>query len=578
MALHKAIRADDPTPAVSRGCAQKQKQHKPGPCARPQNNNKLQLDMTIKTKLLYLLLPLMMGVLASCGNDKTTSGAAAAEPHRPVYHFTPKAHWMNDPNGMVYYDGEYHLFFQYYPDSTVWGPMHWGHAVSQNLTDWEELPIALYPDSLGYIFSGSAVVDWKNTSGFGVDGQPPLVAMFTYHNMAFEKAGRTDTQYQGIAYSNDRGRTWTKYAANPVIPNPGLKDFRDPKLIWDAARSRWLMALAAYDRVKFYTSPNLKDWTHLSDFGEGWGAHGGVWECPDFFPMVMDGGVDTSWVLLLSINPGGPNGGSATQYFVGNFDGQTFKLDPKFASEINEPGKAIWLDWGRDNYAGVTWSDISTSDGRRIFLGWMSNWDYSQVVPTQTWRSAMTVPRSLSLTRTSQGPRLACVPVEELKLLRGKQFILENQQVEGELDLTDKLGFAPTAMEIVLEAELPATGAVDAGIALSNAKGETYRLGYDPARLLAYSDRTKAGKTDFSPKFATGIHTAPRAGRNGKLRWHIYLDRASCELFAEGGQTCLTDVFFPNEDFSRLSIYTKSGPIQITRAEFYELRKVASGQ
>lgn len=533
--------------------------------------------MIVKNKHLYLFLPAILSLLASCGNDPAPAAASAeavaAEPHRPYYHFTPRSGWMNDPNGMVFYEGEYHLFFQYYPDSTVWGPMHWGHAVSRNLTDWEELPIALYPDSLGYIFSGSAVVDWKNTSGFGQNGQPPLVAMYTYHNMTKEKAGDPLYQYQGIAYSNDKGRSWTKYPGNPVLPNPGVRDFRDPKVMRDEARNRWLMALAAQDRIKFYASDDLKNWTFLSDFGQQWGAHGGVWECPDFFPITIEGSSETRWVLLVSINPGAPNGGSGTQYFVGDFDGQTFTLDPNFSREISTPGQALWIDLGRDNYAGVTWSDVPAGDGRRLFMGWMSNWDYGQQTPTKAWRSAMTLPRALKLRRTSQGMRLSSEPVAELEALRGRKWVLENQEVQGELDITDRLGFVPTAFEIVLEAAWNPVNALDLGIALSNSKGEVYRVGYDPSRLSAYSDRTKAGVVDFSPKFAAGRHLAPRAARGEMLKWRLFFDRASCELFAENGQTVLTDVFFPTEDFNRLTFYATGGPLRILKAEIYEIRR-----
>ena len=237
------------------------------------------------------------------------------EQHRPQMHFSPPGQWMNDPNGMVYFEGEYHLFYQHYPDSNVWGPMHWGHAVSTNLVNWENLPIALYPDELGYIFSGSAVIDWNNTSGFGKDNHPPMIAIFTHHNMDQEKAGGDRYQVQSIAYSLDKGRTWTKFADNPVISNPGIKDFRDPKVIWHEESARWIMVFAVKDRVHFYTSTNLKEWSFASEFGASDGNHGGVWECPDLFPLKTSEG-ETKWILLQSINPGGPNGGSATQYFV----------------------------------------------------------------------------------------------------------------------------------------------------------------------------------------------------------------------------------------------------------------------
>jgi sucrose-6-phosphate hydrolase SacC (GH32 family) len=261
---------------------------------------------------------LVLGIAAflfgcKTGQKQTAPAKAKQEQHRPQFHFTPREKWMNDPNGLVYYDGEYHLFYQHYPDSTVWGPMHWGHAVSKDLVHWEHLPIALAPDSLGYIFSGSVVVDSLNTAGFQAGKEKTLVAIFTYHNMAFEKQGRLDRQYQAIAYSNDKGRTWTKYAGNPVIKSPGTPDFRDPKVIWHAPSSSWVMTLAAGNHIEFFTSPDLKNWTRSGTFGEKAGAHGGVWECPDLFPLAVPGADQQKWVLLVSIGDSAINGGSGTQ-------------------------------------------------------------------------------------------------------------------------------------------------------------------------------------------------------------------------------------------------------------------------
>ena len=381
---------------------------------------------------------------------------------------------MNDPNGMFFYEGEYHLFYQYYPDSTVWGPMHWGHAISSYLVHWEHLPIALYPDSLGYIFSGSAVVDWKNTSGLGKDGKPPLIAIFTHHLMEGEKAGRTDFQYQSIAFSNDKGRAWTKFEGNPVIPNTNkIRDFRDPKVIWDEVSNQWIMVFAAYDHIKFWSSKDLKNWSHLSDWGLEFGEHGGVWECPDLIPLKVEGYDETKWVLLVSINPGSPNGGSGTQYFIGDFDGTAFKLDESFAEDVKN-GNSVWLDYGRDNYAGVTWSDIPKEDGRRLFIGWMSNWDYAQVVPTEKWRSAMTIPRELILKNTTNGFRLFSKPVEELKILRKDSFDISSTDFNQKLDLLEKFKVEKPLLEIVLEVEnIPE---LYFGIALSNSKNEITRL------------------------------------------------------------------------------------------------------
>ena len=520
-----------------------------------------------------VILSLLCVLFSACKPvPNATDKQVITEQYRPHYHFTPPQKWMNDPNGLVFYEGEYHLFYQYYPDSTVWGPMHWGHAVSPDMVTWEHLPIALYPDSLGLIFSGSAVIDWQNTSGFGQGGKPPMVAMFTYHNMPMERAGRNDFQYQGIAYSNDRGRTWTKYAGNPVIPNPtSIRDFRDTKVIYDEARKRWLMVLAAGNHAQLWTSADLKKWTMQSKFGEGLGSHGGVWECPDFFPIVVEGSTTQKWVLLQNINPGIPNGGSGCQYFVGDFDGKTFKLDPAFEKNVQK-GQAIWLDWGRDNYAGVTWADVPKSDGRRLFIGWMSNWDYAQVVPTKTWRSATTLPRSLVLRNTDSGYRLASLPVKELEKLRRKTVNLPAQTLRDTLvDITDKLGFSPAVSEAIIELEFAEGAKTDFSVLLSNAKGGRYVVGYDAAKNVFYSDRTQSGNTGFSDKFAAKIHAAPRTASGRRVQLHLFFDVASCELFADNGTLCMTEIFFPEENFDRVSIGGQSGEVKITKATWFSL-------
>lgn len=530
-------------------------------------------------KLLFLAAVCSAFVWAACSGETTRRTAAVPseayrEPHRPQFHFSPPAHWMNDPNGMVYYAGEYHLFYQYYPDSTVWGPMHWGHAVSKDLTHWEHLPIALYPDSLGYIFSGSAVVDWKNTSGFGKNGQPPLVAIFTYHNMAGEKAGRSDFQYQGIAYSQDKGRSWTKYAGNPVVPNPGaIRDFRDPKVIWHDASGQWIMVFAVADHVTFYGSKDLKNWTHLSDFGQALGAHTGVWECPDLFPMRVESSGDTLWTLLCSINPGAPNGGSGTQYFIGHFDGKTFSLDADFAKNV-QGGKAVWLDYGRDNYAGVSWSDVPRADGRRLFLGWMSNWDYAQVVPTTRWRSAMTLPREINLRKTVAGYRLYAQPAREIKRLRDRTIALKPAVFSDQYDISAQIGAFDGLLELELELESADGVHLDLVLECANNQGNRYQIGCNTELRQYYADRRQSGKQAFSEKFAGTIATAPRISDDNIIRLHIFLDTASAELFADDGATVMTDIFFPEPVFNNLRLVVKKGNIRLTKAKVHTLKRI----
>ncbi len=491
---------------------------------------------------------------------KTTTPPSSAmqhyytEPHRPQFHFSPEKHWMNDPNGLVFYDKEYHLFYQYFPGGDKWGPMHWGHAVTKDLVHWQHLPIALYPDSLGYIFSGSAVVDAKNTAGFKTGKEDPMVAIFTYHLMAGEKAGRQDYQYQGIAYSNDKGRTWTKYAGNPVIASPGTKDFRDPKVFWYAPARHWVLILAQGDHVVMYNSPDLKNWTKTSDFGLDYGSPGRPWECPDLFELPVENTGEKRWVMLVSLGTGAPNGGSGTQYFIGNFDGKTFT--PNAPSTTTS-----WLDYGRDNYAGVTWNN--GPDNRRLFIGWMSNWQYAQEVPTTPWRSAMTVPRTLHLEKTPLGIRLFQQPVRELETLRGAAM---------ELAVGNKYVLPTDGYELDLTFQLPENKRDTlCGLTLTNSKGERLTVGYNAATQQIFVDRSAAGKADFSTKFA-GKAVAPYSPTSKTLQMHLFFDKASVELFVDGGAVTMTENFFPTEDFTTLQLAGESAGLQ--KGKMYPLKSI----
>ena len=464
------------------------------------------------------------------------------EQHRPQIHFSPQANWMNDPNGMVFFNNRYHLFYQYYPDSTVWGPMHWGHASTTDLVNWEHHPVALYPDSLGYIFSGSAVAAYNNTSGFGKDGVTPLVAIFTHHDPKAEKAGSNRFENQSIAYSLDEGMTWTKYEGNPVLKNPGIKDFRDPKVSWYEPGEKWIMTLAVRDRISFYSSTDLKNWVKESEFGDGIGAHDGVWECPDLFSMDHNG--RTIWVLLVSVGSGGPNGGSATQYFTGEFDGREFKAND---STIK------WVDYGPDNYAGVTWSN--TAD-RRIFIGWMSNWQYANTVPTQKWRSAMTIPRELSLVNVGDQYHLVSNPVPELEALSQDAVNLENINVRDDYPLSGKI----RNKQVVSRLELQVEEIDDFSILMTNRQHDSLVLGYDKMSNQYFIDRQGSGDVGFHPEFARH-HTAPRINKGKNAELVLITDNASVELFADNGLTVMTAVFFPKEPLTDYTIRSAKGII-----------------
>jgi fructan beta-fructosidase len=486
----------------------------------------------MKRKVLVYFIGMLI-ITGSCIGQPADT--AMREEYRPKAHFTPTAHWINDPNGMVYYKGIYHLFFQYYPDSTIWGPMHWGHATSTDLIHWKEQPIALYPDSLGYIFSGSAVVDKNNTSGLGENGKIPLIALFTSHNPVTEREHRMDYENQSMAYSLDDGKTWKKYEHNPVLRNPGITDFRDPKVMWYEPEKKWIMTLATKNRVTFYSSKNLKDWKRESDFGENIGAHGGVWECPDLFPLDDNG--KNVWVLIANINPGGPNLGSGTQYFLGSFDGN------KFTTNQTE---TKWLDYGPDDYAGITWSNTGS---RKIFLGWMSNWLYANLVPTIKWRNAMTIPRELKIQHLGKDIFVASQPVKELNEIKEKPIVAENVEVNKSIDITKRI----KDLKFPCQFNMATNSLKDFSIVLSNDIGEQLVIGYNKKNNQYYIDRTKSGKTGFQKDFAAK-HTSPRFAKNQTMNLSLVIDVSSIELFADDGLTVMTAIFFPDKPFNKMVI------------------------
>jgi len=627
------------------------------------------------------------------------------EPHRPQFHFTPAINWMNDPNGMVYFDGEYHLFYQYNPFGDKWGHMSWGHAVSPDLVHWEHFPLALAEENGVMIFSGSAVVDWKNTSGFGEDGKPPLVAIYTGHYT--EKP----LQNQQIAYSNDRGRTWTKYSGNPVL-DIGLKDFRDPKVMWHEPTGKWVMTVSVpTDRkVRFYSSPNLKDWTLLSEFGPA-GAVKGIWECPDLFQVKVENGSQSKWVLIVNIGGESVAGGSGCQYFVGEFDGREFKPDPgqpgdaltnrrlpagkiladfesddfgdwtaegasfsagpvrthdRFSGLVggglatswgsgdadmgtltspaftvdsdfvtfligggNHPGEtcinlvvdgeavrtatgrnsgslrwhswdirdlegktstiqlvdrhsggwgqilvdhivigdelfvppsgepANWVDYAKDFYAAVSWNDIPKSDGRRLWLGWMSNWQYANDVPTSPWRSAMSIPRSLSLRKIDGDWRLVQKPAVELEKLRtGDVEDFSYQSSGNNSTLENNFGNHGQLYELV--AEIKASNDAVFSFDFCRGNGEATTLKFDIAKQQVMLDRTKSGIVHFSDAFP-GIFTAPVRLIKGEIRIHAFVDTSSVEIFVNDGETVLTSLVLPKPDSTGLRFKVDEG-------------------
>lgn len=514
----------------------------------------------------YLLILLLYLLILSCNDkrklvnqekptDLQSSDSIFLESFRPQFHFSPVDNWMNDPNGMVYHEGIYHLFFQHYPEDIVWGPMHWGHATSKDLIYWEHQAIKLFPDENGYIFSGSAVVDHKNSSGLGSLEKPPLVAIFTYHDPKGEKEKRIDYQTQGIAFSLDNGKTWTKYKNNPVLMNPGIADFRDPKVFWHKATKKWIMALAVKDHAEFYSSSDLISWSKLSEFGKNIGAHGGVWECPDLFPLKIEGTNIVKWILIISINPGGPNGGSATQYFVGDFDGKTFTANHNDTK---------WMDYGSDNYAGVTYADAP--DGKKILIGWMSNWNYAQKTPTKKWRSAMTLPRELSLIVEDNGYWLRNKPTENFDKLSKNILHLDS------VDLTTIYKFKDKQIQ-QSEINLNIRLSQDLSLKFLNDLDEQLVFRIDPKRNQMALDRRKSGKTEFSENFSDKIHTLPFPFSEKNVDVRIIIDRSSVEIFVDDGKYVMTEQVFPNAPYNSIEISSATKTV-ITNLKINQIKSI----
>lgn len=482
------------------------------------------------------------------------------ERFRPGFHFSPPSNWANDPNGLVYYEGSYHLFYQYHPYSSKWGPMHWGHAISDDLIHWQHAPIAMFPDEHGAIFSGCCVVDWNNSSGLFEDSHG-LIAIFT-HADANPETGQP-RQRQSLAYSSDKGQTWHKYDGNPVLTENELIDFRDPKVFWHPQSKRWVMVLVAGDRARFYGSENLREWSLTGEFGKGEGSHDGVWECPDLFELPIDDTGLSKWVLIISIgdNPNCPEG-SRTQYFIGEFDGNTFIND-------NPADHIMWLDHGRDNYAGVTWSDIPEQDGRRVIIGWMSNWKYANETPTDSWRGAMTLPRVLSLTKQGEDVTLTQMPVRDIEKLR-KESLGWNG-----ITVTQASPFMQNMNEDLLEieADIDIRSGEEVHIGLKSSGLSEIVIGYDPKNQWLFIDRSNSGMTDFHPSFACK-HGVRMVSKNGKIKLQIWLDRNAVEVYADNGLVTLTDQIFPDAPIEKVEVSTQSGQVVLNSLQIHTLKSI----
>ncbi|WP_128543015.1 glycoside hydrolase family 32 protein [Larkinella soli] len=494
----------------------------------------------MKTSLLSILL--MLNALVLLGRPADTTYRQA---FRPQYHFSPRVNWTNDPNGLVYHDGEYHLFFQYNPYGIRWGHMTWGHAVSPDLFHWKELPPALHEDDKGMVFSGSCVVDTKNTSGFGRDGKVPMVAVYTNH--------REDNQSQHLAFSLDRGRTWTKYEGNPVI-DLKEKDFRDPNVFWHEPTQSWVMTvvLAKERKALFYSSKDLKQWTRNGEFSSP-GGPDGIWECPALREIPVEGTRQTKWLLLLSLGSGMPAGGTGMRYFIGDFDGKRFR------SDLSTDDVRL-VDYGKDYYAAITFNQTA----RPLSLGWLNNWQYANEIPTTPFRGAMTLPRELKIVRSGKSYALRQTVARELRPLTSDSFQWRGFDTAELNKSVEKNKVQGDAYVMRLEAE---PGREFSAVVRRGAGEETV-VGYDPVRKEVFVDRTRSGQTAFSKDFA-GRFSAPvdpgvtATGAPAGIRLEIYVDRSSVEVFVNDGQVTLTNLIFPKPESRGIS-FTGDGLRAVT--------------
>ena len=513
----------------------------------------------MKKILLALWLGLMLPML---GLGPPAQDPSYDQPWRPQYHFTPPQNFMNDPNGTVFYKGEYHLFYQYNPEGNVWGHMSWGHAVSRDLVHWQNLPVALPEDPGNFmVYSGSAVVDWNNRSGLCKNPDPQdrscLVAIYT--------AAYKDRQKQHIAFSNDRGRSWTNYSGNPVA-DLDAPDFRDPNVFWYPPQHKWVMVAVLADErtLVVLDSPDLKHWSKRSTFGPA-GDVAGQWECPDLFELPVEGSNEQKWVLIVNRNPGAPAGGTGVRYLIGKFDGANF------TSEVPD-APALWADWGKDFYATNTWNDMPPSDGRRVWIGWFSNWQYANTEPTVLWRGAQSIPRTLMLRRYADGLRLVQRPVRELESLRREKFRIVNASVE---EVNQKIRDAGIKGEVYeFEAELRPGQAGEIGFRLRSNKTKDVEtlVGFDAVRSEAYVDRTRSGEVSFSKDFP-GRHSA-QVEQKASVKLRVFVDRSSVEVFVNDGERVLSERIYPPPGSDGIEIYSKGAGARVVSLTLWELKSV----
>ncbi len=520
----------------------------------------------IRTILLWFSLGLAVApvLVPHCLAQEPLPGVRYDQPWRPQYHFTPPQNFMNDPNGTVFYKGEYHLFYQYNPEGNVWGHMSWGHAVSTDMVHWQNLPVALHEVPGEYmVYSGSAVVDWNNTSGLCQNPDPQdsscLVAIYT--------AAYKDRQKQHVAFSNDRGRTWTNYSGNPVA-DLDAPDFRDPNVLWYEPQHKWVMVAVLADErtLVILDSPDLKHWTRRSMFGPA-GDTAGQWECPDLIELPIEGANDKKWVLIINRNPGAAAGGTGVRYLIGKFDGAAFTSDVPDAP-------ALWADWGKDFYATNTWNDMPSTDGRRVWIGWFSNWQYANIEPTVLWRGAQSVPRTLTLRRYADGLRLVQKPIRELENLRREKLRIVNASVAEANRKIREAGVRGETYEF--EAELQSGRAPEQteeiGFRLRKGKDAETLVGFDAVHREIFVDRTRSGEVAFSKDFPG--RQAAALEYNAGVKLHVFVDRSSVEVFANDGERLLSERIYPPPGSDGIELYTKGAGGKVVSFTMWELDSI----
>ena len=483
-----------------------------------------------------------------------SSAQTYKEKFRQQIHFSPPKNWMNDPNGLVYHNGEYHLFYQHNPLGIQPGHLSWGHAVSKDLLHWKNLPVAIPEDKTYVIYSGSAVVDKKNTSGFGKAGKTPIVAVYTGHADHNPKNPAERLENQQIAYSLDNGRTFTKYAGNPVV-DLDQKDFRDPKVFWHEPTQKWIMVvvLPFEHNIKFYGSPNLKEWTHLSDFGPQ-GDIKDIWECSDLLEIPLKGNPDKKkWVLINSQQ-------YTMQYFVGEFDGT------KFTNE-NPADKIYRPDYGADNYAAITYNNLP-SNHLPVIVGWASNWSYCKLVPTSPWKGSMTLPRTMQLEKRDGEWIMLQQPIAAVEKLRYEPYSASNIRISGSKTIPVKTQTAE------IDLTIQPVDATDAGIRLFVGKDKSITIGYYKESGKLYIDRTNSGNTTFSPEFAKWLRTEVPITIKDKLRLRIFIDKTLVEVFVNDGETVLTTQLFPEASQTGIEVFSNGEKAMVSSIKVWKLKSV----